>query len=382
MLDGGKAGNKAGLIAPFRLGTTKEAVAATKGDADEEEEDDDEEDGEHPVALDPDAPDEELSNKAILRNLTQHLVLTEASLSARRKRVSGTLGIKQGIHGHVIAHAALRIPEKQRKAPFNDGSNVGDHITGVELPDIGPNSGEWMMSYKKKLECYGAQMYKGSGQTAGAGGEPLERSGLEPFSFWTLPYSLVSCVADMFYVKRILDLTAGDGKWLVHGIESGTVVVAIAMTEEHKTMLEHRLTTKTLALMLKPGTQVSNLRFRNAMKENAELTKAVEAVLGAEFATVNLGQGEGVRTTPRKRSSAAESSPLVPTDKKARKNGGRGRGRGRGGGPAPIAIDDEDNEPAAEDEAEGAGGGEDLEADGILDADDAGEDWDPLAHVG
>ena len=71
------------------------------------------------------------------------------------------MGSKQMHTAYIMAHAPLKIPERQRPAPYADGSNLGDCISGIDMPDLPGN--EWLVDYQDKKQAYGPNQYKASG---------------------------------------------------------------------------------------------------------------------------------------------------------------------------------------------------------------------------
>ncbi len=121
-------------------------------DVEDDLDDDEEEDDEAPIHAGEDGVEDlatEKDPRPLLRCLAQNHVFTQRSLLKRRKKLGGSaLGIRQLHYAHLVAHAPLKIPERQCSAPFDESSNLGDTIAGIDLPDLDGN--EWKVKHEIK----------------------------------------------------------------------------------------------------------------------------------------------------------------------------------------------------------------------------------------
>ena len=62
----------------------------------------------------------------------------------------GTVSIKQLEGAHIVAHAKISLPERQRK--HYEGTSCGDTLTGVVMPDMVE---EWNVTWKQKKDLLG-----------------------------------------------------------------------------------------------------------------------------------------------------------------------------------------------------------------------------------
>ena len=115
IVDGGRRGNAARLLVPWKEGTTKEKNK--KKDAG------DDEDGENAADDDDDEADIGDDKPGFVPSLLQ-LAFTESSLAARRKFVRGTASIHQIQWAHIVSHKRICLPERPRR--HFTGTNSGD----------------------------------------------------------------------------------------------------------------------------------------------------------------------------------------------------------------------------------------------------------------
>ena len=158
LLDGGKRGNTAKLLAPWKEGT-KSGKKTTNDDDDEADDDDDadEDTGDTAPSLVPD----------IL-----NLVYTEASMAGRKKRVrGGTASLKQIEGAHIVASLKIGLPTRPRKNYA--GTSAGDTILDIEMPNL---TSEWHISWKEKKTLLGKKhLIPVGGKTAGSADAPAEK---------------------------------------------------------------------------------------------------------------------------------------------------------------------------------------------------------------
>ena len=109
LLDGGKAGNVARLLAPWK----EETRAAGAGKRKERTEDDDDDDAEEEDEEDDERGEGEKKPGFVPCRLT--LVYTEVSVSKRRKLTRGTVSIKQLEQCHIAGSTKISLPERPHK---------------------------------------------------------------------------------------------------------------------------------------------------------------------------------------------------------------------------------------------------------------------------
>ena len=112
-------------------------IVHQKDDAADDEADDD---------ADGDDNDDHADDKPSLVPDLLHLVYTEASLAARKKRVKGgTASLKQIESCHILANSRIGLPTRPRKNYA--GSSAGDTMSDIDLPSI---TTEWHITWKEK----------------------------------------------------------------------------------------------------------------------------------------------------------------------------------------------------------------------------------------
>ena len=230
LIDGGRKGNAARLLAPWKEGTSKERKS--KKEDDEAEVDDDNEDD--------NSGDDRDSLPGFVPSLLQ-IAITEASLAARRKFVRGTASIRQLQNAHVVSHRKVCLPERPR---INyPGTNSGDLIQGVDLP---PLDKEWHLTVGQKKKLFGKKnLIAVGGKTAGADpNDEKERrvdSKLEPVSYQSLPEELLGELCHTFFVKLVIDLTPLDAKFAWYCLKNRIAYIGLTFTDDHTMLLEERL---------------------------------------------------------------------------------------------------------------------------------------------
>ena len=327
ILDGGREGNSHKFKAPFIQGTRDEKLK--KKDSDSENDDED-----APGAADAESSDD-ANSLPKLHVGKLRICWSQASLEERRKKATGsTLGLRQGHAGHVFTTQALKLPERKRPAPFI-GSNVGDHIYDVDLPSF-PGPHELMLTPFMKAKAWSVSTKKGSDEAdviEPAAPHPAVAD--EPMSHHCYTFDLTNCLCVNFCVKKVIDLTAVDGKFGLWAIKTGNSFLLVAVNEFHKQLIEKHLTRQTLRLMSDNGNHVTNYRLQQALKS------------GLSLAPVDDDDGENDED-----GGVATGQPEAPS----RKGRGRGRGgRGRGRGKNSVSGNDDKNEEKPEDKTKRSG---------------------------
>ena len=342
LMDGGRKGNQAKLLSPWKEGTAKDGK--TKKDEDEEEADaegdDEEEDG-----------DEERIKKPGFVPTILQLAYTQESITARRKVVRASPGsIRQVGWCHVVAHSRVNLPERQRL--HYQGSTAGDLITGLEVPDL---SRGWQTTWGDKKILYNKKnLIAVGGKTKGADGPTTEKktySIIVPTCYHPMPLLFYLEMLNIFFAELVIDLTPISAVFAWACFQSRVGYVAICFTSEHVDMLYDYL--------------------KGKMKE--EIADSTSKLYNKDYA-------KAVGALEDKRGEPEDSGRGGKKNGRGRGSGGRGRGRkGKGKGRGKANADDEepdvlpeggDDGAAGEDDDDvGAGAGGDNDDDGV---------WDPF----
>ena len=272
LIDGGRKGNQARLLAPWKEGTSKATNKNKKGDDDEEEveDDEDEDDGKKPGFV-----------PALIQ-----LGLTEESLAQRRQVVRGTASIKQVQWAHVVASKKVSLPERPRK--HFEGSNSGDLISNIKLPPLPGN--EWYMTVAQKKKLFGKKnLIPVGGKTVNDDINPIKKRTddvTEPVCWQSLPEELLEEFVHDFFCKLILDLTPLDAKFAWVCLKLRIAYVAFTFNEDHSEMIYKRLYDLLKAALLQEGSGFYNVQFAKAMgvedTESVATAKATEAAATAK----------------------------------------------------------------------------------------------------
>ena len=122
----------------------------------------------------------------------------------------------------------LDLPERARGEGFT-GSNLGDTVSEIDLPDLAQDPNLWRLPWAKKKLAYGASnLPKVGGKTAGAHDSPLER-GVEdePFCFWSLPMRLLRMILKCYFVDFVIDLSPSDGRLYLACLQLGVLYLGM-----------------------------------------------------------------------------------------------------------------------------------------------------------
>ena len=234
---GGGEGNSAVLKKPFVEGTQDEGKRPSKNDDDDGdlELDDDDEEPEDLIE-----PDDDTDARPIFVNKTLHLVLSEKSLAARRKFTRcQVLSIKQILKACIFSCFNMKLPERSRQAEGFEGSNIGDAIEQVDIPDIENDMNLWRLEWHDKRDCYGSANLPKTQQLQ-ADKDSMHGT-KEPFCFWSWPLMLMVCVLKSYFVENCIDMTPAEGTLAWACLICGIPYVGVCMTETHRDMLEKRL---------------------------------------------------------------------------------------------------------------------------------------------
>ena len=186
LFDGGRRGNASRLINPWK------GPGGKKGSTKDNDEDVDEDDND----------DEAAARSDIVPNLLQ-LVFSADSLAARKKIVRGTLSLKQIEWCHIISHSRISLPERAWK--HYPGTNCGDTLVGVKLPQTDASS-VWKLTWEEKKALYGKRhLIAVGGKTEGASdknnGAIMSRrtaTALEPVCYHPFPEELYASLLTGF----------------------------------------------------------------------------------------------------------------------------------------------------------------------------------------
>lgn len=336
LLDGGRHGNATKLLAPWREGTgskkDEDCEAAAEADGDD---------------------DDDANSKRGFVARTLNLVYTEESILARRKRVRGGTGsIRQSEWAHMLAHARIALPERQRK--HFPGSTSGDSIYGIGKPDLAK---EWTVSWKDKKEMYGKRnLIPVGGKTEGAdpdAEQPERKTDTTevPVAYHGMPSVWYEELIHTFFTKSVVDLTPVDGRFAWQALVHRVGYVGIAFTPKHADAIYKRLMDQIKEEMCLPASRMFNAQYARAA--------GVESSGGAGAGAGAGGGGGGSGTTQ-------------PPRGKKRQAAGKAAGSGVGGGGKLKGAAAGTAEAAGEDDDEGS------QTFNFDDEGDGEEVWDPL----
>jgi hypothetical protein len=349
LLDGGRHGNAAKLLAPWREGTLKDVKKDEDGDEAEA------------AILDGDDDDVDDSKPGFVTN-TLNIIYTEESIQARRRKArSGTASVHQTEWAHMLSHARVSLPERRRKN--YPGSTSGDTIYGVGKPELGS---EWTVTWKEKKTMYGKKnLIPVGGKTEGADpDDPPERktdATVLPVAYHGMPAVWYDELIHTFFIKSVVDLTPGDAKFAWQALINRIGYVGIVFTPAHGAAITKRLKDQIMEEMIKPGSCMFNAQYARAA--------------GVETTAIgDTGAGGGGGQLPRRAPTATRRRSAAPKAAPAGAASGSGSG-GAGGGEAPSAAGG----------GEGAGGGDGDGASPTFvegeDGDGGADDiWDPLGE--
>lgn len=190
ILDGGRHGNASGLVKPW-IGATIEKEEATEleeGDADADADK---------------AKSPGISRKSI------YVVMSEDSVRARRYLVRGTASLDQVEVMHMLSSAAISLPERAGK--HFPGTNKGTVLGPVLLPE---STSGLQATVKAKRNIYGKRNRIAVGGKSTEGKlEKRNDTDVEPLFWWTMPAEFYEELIHRYFIKNVIDLTPGDGRF-------------------------------------------------------------------------------------------------------------------------------------------------------------------------
>ena len=247
ILDGGKSGNKHKLLGPW--------VNKKTTSKDEE--------------LDPDedAQDDDGSKQQSCVPTMLQIVKTEQSLAAWKKKVRGTLAIKQLETCHILSKGKVTLPERTRK--YFPGTNCGDTLTDVNVPS--PDD-VWQLPWKLKKQLYGKKHLILVGGKTEVDASHMRRTDetVEPVIYHPMPLKFYLQLIDDFFAKRIIDLVTCDGMFAYAALKSRIGYVGICFTQDHASMVEDMLIAKLKVDMAEQGDPNYNPQYALAVGKKTE----------------------------------------------------------------------------------------------------------------
>ena len=331
--DGGKRGNAARLLAPWK-GADKHKGKKDADPAEDDIENDCDDDN-----------DDGTDVKSVVPTLLQ-LVASPETLAARKKKLRGTLSLKMVEWVHIVSHTRISLPERPWK--HHPGSNAGDALTNVSLPQLDDDS-VWKLPWKSKKALYGKKHLiavggKTEGANTGDSAVVAKRTDLtiEPVCFHPMGMEVFDDILNGFYVKAAWDMTPVDEVFAWTSLLNRTAYIGITYTDAHSELLEERLLSLLKVHMAEPKCPLYNPSYAIAIGKKDE----------ADSAGNNKPKKSGTQNAKAKaKASAKAKSAKAKASKKTAKG--------------TKDADDEKSEPEEEEDEEG---------------DDDDEVWDPLAE--
>jgi hypothetical protein len=292
ILDGSKRGNSNKLLAPWKEGTKTKTGADENADVDDADDDDDNEVSDNSPSLVPDL---------------LHLVYTESSLAARKKRVKGgTASLKQIETAHILANSKIGLPTRPRK--HFAGTSAGDTIADIDLPAI---ASEWHITWKDKKAMLGKKhLIAVGGKTEGSEAGPSEKKTDDtsvPVTWWPMPDKWYDELVHMFFAKLVFDLTPADGKFAWTALQNRIGYIGIAYTDHHRKLIMDRLITKMKSAMTDATSTYFNKEFTEALGLVPEDTSSSGAGRGRGVGA-GRGRGRGKRGATDNGDTVAEAT--------------------------------------------------------------------------
>ena len=267
ILDGGKRGNAARLLAPWRGATPKGSKQKDEDDVDDEDE------------------EETAAKQGIVPSLMQ-LVFSSASLVARKKLARlGTLSLKQVEWAHIAANSRISLPERAWK--HHPGTNCGDALVGIDLPLIDSDS-VWKMEWRHKKTLYGKKHFIAvGGKTEGAekssGGVINKRTddSIEPVCYHPFPATFYEDILHGFFVKLVYDLTPADDTLTWVCLQQRVACISVCYTDAHAELLHDRLLQRLKVAMGDVSSKLYNAAYAVAIGKKTLPTPAAAAAAKA-----------------------------------------------------------------------------------------------------
>eukprot|EP00812_Abedinium_dasypus_P014810 NODE_836_length_1348_cov_3.029389.p2 GENE.NODE_836_length_1348_cov_3.029389~~NODE_836_length_1348_cov_3.029389.p2 ORF type:complete len:272 (+),score=118.81 NODE_836_length_1348_cov_3.029389:215-1030(+) len=135
---------------------------------------------------------------------------------------------------YVLSTSMLNLPERHGK--HYEGSNKGTALGPIKLKDV---EEEWSATVKFKRSLYGTKARIAVGGKT-AGGTPAKRQddATEPIFWKGMPPNFYDEVLHRFFAKNVVDLTAGNGEFMLQSVRNRVGYFGICLTSIHKTELE------------------------------------------------------------------------------------------------------------------------------------------------
>ena len=193
--------------------------------------------------------------KPLEKTITRiHVMYDEASLVDRKEVVRGVATIDQTETVFLVSRMALQVDRKARVKYH--GTTAGSLLGPVAAPAF---ENIWQETVQDKKAIWGSSRVAVGGRTEGYGasvGAPTEKkpkdpNALEPVCFHSKPEDLyeelVHTLGGSKVVRRIIDLTVGDGPLAHLAIRKRMTYLGFAATEVHAGKLGRHLQAKVYA---------------------------------------------------------------------------------------------------------------------------------------
>ncbi len=170
----------------------------------------------------------------------------------------GAVSVKQTEAAHIVAHAKVSVPERQRK--HYEGTSCGDTLTGVVAPDLAE---EWMVTWKQKKDLLGKRnliLVGGKGEQRGEGRAAGRRTdaALVPVRYRPTPEKFYSELLWLFFGKLVIDLSPTDAKFALACLKARVGYVGIAFAETHADLMKQYLYGWMKTAMAEPDSGARN----------------------------------------------------------------------------------------------------------------------------
>ena len=193
--------------------------------------------------------------KPLEKTITRiHIMYDEASLVDRKEIVRGVATIDQTETVFLVSRMALQVDRKARVKYH--GTTAGSLLGPVAAPAF---ENIWQETVQDKKAIWGSSRVAVGGRTEGYGvsvgspakGGPKDPNALEPVCFHSKPEDLyeelVHTLGGSKVVRRIIDLTVGDGPLAHLAIRKRMTYLGFAATEVHAGKLGRHLQAKVYA---------------------------------------------------------------------------------------------------------------------------------------
>lgn len=309
LLDGGRRGNMARLLAPW-----KEGVKAMTKKGEEEE-----------VAEEIAAEDEEDESTkppaGFVPTLLQIAFTEESVANARRRNqyTSGLARLSQVEWVHIVASNKISLPARKRL--HYPGSTVGDLITGLELE---PPSDEWQMSWAEKKDYYGRKFLVAVGGKTEVAPEdaakgPRSNQSMFPVCHHCMPEKFYEEMIHTFFAKCVIDLSPASGKFAWVALKSKIGYVGITYTKSHAHLLRAHLVDLMKREMAVPASKVYNAEYAIATGATVAASENGNAKSKNKRKTTEAMPSKTTKPKLPKKSAAKEEEPRNKKAKTAKK---------------------------------------------------------------